>query len=78
MSLKAGWYPQDDGTEKFWDGSAWIPLPGASVTGNNKIWKKFTFSPVNTSKIRVLTSASVDGFSRLTEIEAYAPASSCQ
>lgn len=64
---------------QYWDGSNWITVPGGSVTGNNKIWRKFTFSPISTSKIRVLTNASVDGYSRLTEIEAYAPqASTCQ
>ena len=42
--------------------------------GNNKIWRKFEFSPISTSKIRVVTSASVDGYSRLTEVEAYGPA----
>lgn len=23
MSLKAGWYPQDDGRERYWDGEKW-------------------------------------------------------
>jgi len=23
MGLSAGWYPQDDGGERFWDGSEW-------------------------------------------------------
>lgn len=59
---------------QFWDGANWIAIPGASVTGNNKIWRKFEFSPIATSKIRVLTSASVDGYSRITEVEAYGPA----
>ncbi len=59
---------------QYWTGSAWITIPGASVTGNNKIWRKFTFSPISTSKIRVLTNASVDGYSRITEVEAYGPA----
>ncbi|HEU4713185.1 MAG TPA: discoidin domain-containing protein [Pyrinomonadaceae bacterium] len=58
---------------QYWTGSAWITIPGASVTGNNKIWRKFTFSPISTSKIRVLTNASVDGYSRITEVEAYGP-----
>jgi hypothetical protein len=54
-------------------------VPNGSVTGNNKIWRKFTFSAISTNKIRVLTSASVDGYSRITEVEAYGPqASSCQ
>lgn len=32
MSLKAGWYPQDDGSERFWDGQNWtdaVRAPGA-------------------------------------------------
>ena len=64
---------------EYLNGSSWVPISGASVSGNNKIWRKFTFSPISTNKIRVLTSASVDGYSRITEVEAYAPqASSCQ
>jgi len=63
---------------QYWDGSNWITVPNGSVTGNNKIWRKVIFSTISTSKIRVLTSASVDGHSRLTEIEAYgAPSSGC-
>jgi len=61
-------------TVEYWSGSGWIQILGASVTGNNKIWRKFEFSPITTSKIRVVTSASVDGYSRLTEVEAYGPA----
>ena len=59
---------------QYWSGSNWLTVSGGSVTGNNKIWRKFTFSPITTSKIRVLTNASPDGYSRLTEIEAYGPA----
>lgn len=59
---------------QYWDGGNWVTVSGGSVTGNNKIWRKFTFSPISTSKIRVLTNASLDGYSRLTEIEAYGPA----
>ncbi|HEU4713033.1 MAG TPA: discoidin domain-containing protein [Pyrinomonadaceae bacterium] len=59
---------------QYWNGSNWIAIPGASVTGNDKIWLKFQFSPIATSKIRVLTNASVDGYSRITEVEAYGPA----
>jgi RHS repeat-associated protein len=59
---------------QYWNGSSWVTVPGGSVTGNNKIWKKFEFSPITTSKIRVLTEAAPDGISRVTEIEAYGPA----
>lgn len=64
---------------QYWTGSSWVTVPGGTVTGNNKIWKTFTFSPISTSKLRVLTNAAPDGVSRVTEIEAYAPqTSSCQ
>ena len=59
---------------QYWTGSSWVTVPGGSVTGNNKIWRTFTFSPISTSKIRVLTHAAPDGASRVTEIEAYGPA----
>ena len=58
---------------QYWNGSSWVQVPGATVTGNNKIWRRFTFSPVTTNKIQVKTTASVDGFSRITEVEAYGP-----
>ena len=58
---------------EYWNGASWVAISGASVSGNNKVWRKFTFSPISTSKIRVVTSASVDGYSRLTEVEAYGP-----
>jgi len=38
---------------QYWNGSSWITIPGGSVTGNNKVWRKFTFSPITTNKIRV-------------------------
>ena len=58
---------------QYWNNSTWVTIPGGSVTGNDKVWRKFTFSPITTSKIRVLTNASVDGYSRITEVEAYGP-----
>jgi RHS repeat-associated protein len=56
---------------QYWNGSSWVTIPGCSVTGNNKIWRQFSFAPIATSKIRVLTNASPDSYSRLTEIEAW-------
>lgn len=58
---------------QYWGGSAWITVSGGNVTGNNKIWRKFAFAPVNTSKLRILTHASPDGYSRIMEVEAYEP-----
>ena len=59
---------------QHWTGSAWQTVQGGSVTGNNKVWRKFTFPDVSTRFVRVLIVGSTDGFSRLTELEAYATA----
>ena len=57
---------------QYWNGSAWTTVPGGSVTGNNKVWRQFTFAQITTSRIRVLCHAAMDnGFSRLTEVEAW-------
>lgn len=58
-----------------WNGSAWVNVTGGSITGNNKVWRKLTFSTITTTKIRVLTNASPDGVSRLTEVAAWGYAS---
>jgi serine protease len=57
-----------------WNGTAWVTVPGGSVTGNNKVWRKFTFPAISTTKLRVLVLASLGSYSRITEIEAYATA----
>jgi RHS repeat-associated protein len=56
---------------QYWTGSVWAGVPDASVTNNDKVWRKFTFAPLTTSKIRVLTSAGLASYSRLTEVEAW-------
>lgn len=56
---------------QYWNGSSWVDI--AVVTGNNKVWRQFTFSSVTTTKIRVLVNNALGGYSRITEIEAYQP-----
>jgi RHS repeat-associated protein len=56
---------------QYWNGSSWTTIPGGSVTGNNKVWRKFTFSPITTSKIRVTINAVPDSWSRVVEIQAF-------
>ena len=56
---------------QYWDGSAWVTVPGGSVSGNNRVWRKFTFSPVNTDRIRVLVNAADSGYSRIIEVEGW-------
>ncbi len=56
---------------QYWNGSAWVTVPSGSVTGNNKVWNKFTFAPITTTSIRVQVNAALAGYSRVVEIEAY-------
>lgn len=56
---------------QYWNGSSWTTIPGGSVTGNNKVCRKFTFSPITTSKIRVTINSVPDSWSRVVEIQAF-------
>src|SRR5882672_8111942 len=56
---------------QYWTGSAWVTVPGGSITGNNLVWRKINFSAVTTSKIRVVANSAVDSVARITEVEAW-------
>ena len=56
---------------QYWNGSSWVTIPAGSVTGNNKVWRKFTFSAITTSKIRVFINQVPDSWSRVVEIQAF-------
>ncbi|HEX2268840.1 MAG TPA: hypothetical protein VHH35_04875, partial [Pyrinomonadaceae bacterium] len=56
---------------QFWDGASWVTIPGGTVTGNTKVWRRFTFSPVPTEKIRVRVNAAKSTHSILVELEAF-------
>jgi RHS repeat-associated protein len=57
---------------RYWTGSTWATVPGGTVSGNNKVWRKFTFAPLQTSKILVnVTAVAGDNHSQVVEIEAY-------
>ena len=57
---------------QYWDGSAWVMVNGGNISGNNKVWRKVSFSSITTTKIRVLTNAAIgNGYSRITEVEAW-------
>jgi hypothetical protein len=55
---------------QYHDGSTWVTIPNGNVSGNNKVWRKFTFAPVRTYKVRVLVNNALSSYSRITEIEA--------
>ena len=56
---------------QYWDGAAWVTIPGASITNNNLVWRRFLVTPVTTTKIRVLVTAGLNGYSRVIEVEAW-------
>jgi hypothetical protein len=56
---------------QYWNGANWVSIPGASITNNNLVWRKFTFTPVTTTKIRVFITAALNGYSRVIEVEAW-------
>lgn len=56
---------------QYLDGAQWRLVSGGSVTGNNLVWRRFTFAPVTTNKIRVVVNSALQSYSRITEIEAF-------
>lgn len=65
-------YGLTDFDVQYWNGSSWVTVTGGSVTGNTNVWRQFTFTPVTTTKIRVLIHNTQDTiWSRLVEIEAW-------
>ena len=56
---------------QYWNGTDWVTVSGGSITGNNLVWRKITFPAITTDRIRVVVYASLAGYSRITEIEAY-------
>jgi hypothetical protein len=59
---------------QYWNGSAWTTVPGGSVTGNNLIWRTFSFAPITTDRVRVLVNAATNyGLSFICELEAWSP-----
>ena len=47
-------------------------MPGGTIAGNTFVWRQITFSPITTTGIRVLVNGSLNGYSRIVELEAYA------
>ena len=52
-------------------GATWATVPGGSITGNNLVIQKLTFTAVTTTKIRVLVHNALQSYSRIAEIEAW-------
>ncbi len=56
---------------QYWNGTAWVTVPGGAVTGNDKAMRVFTFTPVTTTMVRVLVHNGRVYYSRIVELEAY-------
>ena len=56
---------------QYWNGSAWVTIPNGSVTNNNNVVRKFEFSPVTTTRIRVVVYSALASYSRIVELEAW-------
>lgn len=55
---------------QYWSGSQWTVVPGGSVTGNQLVWRRFTFMAVSTTAIRVVVTGG-PALTRIGELEAY-------
>ena len=57
---------------QYWNGTAWVTVPGGSVTNNNRVWRQVLFAPITTTKIRIYVIQALNGYSRAIEVEAWA------
>jgi allantoicase len=64
---------------QYFNGSTWVDIPNGVVVFNNNVWRRFTFSPISTSAIRVMVRDAVvwtnspNNYSRIVEVEAWEP-----
>ena len=68
-------YAVRDFQVQYWTGSQWSVVPGGNITGNQLVWRRFTFSPLSTTAIRVLVTGG-PALTRISEVEAYQPPTS--
>lgn len=55
---------------QYWNGSAWVTVPGGEIRGNTKALTTVSFANVTTSKIRINVLNGRVYFSRIVEVEA--------
>ncbi len=56
---------------QYWTGTEWKAIPGGTVKGNTNVKRVFKFPSLTTTKIRVYITGAMDGYSRVTEFEAW-------
>jgi hypothetical protein len=62
-----------DFTLQWHDGTAWQDIPDARVAANRQIAWSAPFTPVETTRLRLVITATPGGTSRIWEVELYAP-----
>lgn len=66
-------YKLIDYTIMKWNGSDYEAIPGlAAITGNDKVYREFEFTPVSMSRYRVRITAAAGGYARIVATEASA------
>jgi hypothetical protein len=72
-SMTFNYYGLVDFNVQYWNGAAWLDVPGGHATLNNLVKRKFIFaSPITTNMIRVVVNNSSDAqYSRIVEVEAF-------
>ncbi|MDQ3803860.1 MAG: carboxypeptidase regulatory-like domain-containing protein, partial [Acidobacteriota bacterium] len=68
-------YGLADFNVEYWNGSAWVAVPGGVIVGNNRVWRKLSFAPLSMTKLRVFVKRGLSGHGRVVEVEAWGPAS---
>lgn len=64
--------PIADFTLQYFDGTNWLPIPGATITGNTEVSRAIEFTtPVTTAKLRLLTTSASNA--RLQELLVFPP-----
>ena len=56
---------------QYWNGTAWLAVPGGSISANRLVMKSIGFPAVSTDRIRVVITASLYWYSRVVEVEAW-------
>ena len=63
-------YGLTDFEVQYWDGTEWLAVPNGIISGNTRVWRRITFSPLTTTAIRVYVTNALNTWSRLVEVEA--------
>jgi pimeloyl-ACP methyl ester carboxylesterase len=56
---------------QYWTGSTWATVPGGYIGNTNRVITKVVFSPITTTRIRVVVNNAQASYSRIVELEAW-------